>query len=226
VFDLDGPGAEAAARRIGGKGYQVDVMDRTSLAEAFRRFSRDLGPAVVWVNNAGIVPHGASATLPESVWERAIGVMLTGAFWGSQIAGQQMLERQRGCILNMASVNAYAAIEGRAAYASAKAGLVQLTRVLGVEWAARGVRVNAIAPGVIATDMAIEGERQGYSNMQVYRERTPMGRLGSVGDVAEAALFLASDEASFITAECLRVDGGWLAYQYFHPAVAYGEPRP
>lgn len=223
LFDIDGAAAEAAARRVGGFGYQTDVMDRASLVRAFSEFTAAAGPVDVFVNNAGIVPHGASATLPESVWERAIGVMLTGAFWGCQIAGRQMLERGQGCILNMASINAYMAIEGRAAYASAKAGLVQLTRVLGVEWAGRGVRVNALAPGVIATDMAVEGEQQGYSTMQVYRDRTPMGRLGEVSEVAEAALFLASDEASFITAECLRVDGGWLSYQYFHPAVAHVE---
>lgn len=223
IFDLDAEAAEAAAARVGGHAYAVDVSDREALGRAFTRFLRDAGQVDVWINNAGIVSHGASATLPPEVWERAIGVMLTGAFWGCQLAGRHMLERRRGVILNMASINAFAAIEGRAAYGAAKAGLVQLTKVLGVEWAPMGVRVNAIAPGVIATEMAARGEEKGYSSLSVYRKRTPMGRLGEVSEVAEAALFLASDEAAFITAECLRVDGGWLAYQYFYPAVDHAE---
>lgn len=225
IFDIDGPAASTAAAVVGGFGYAVDVMDRTSLESSFQLFVHDAGPVDIWINNAGIIPHGSSATLPAHVWERAIGVMLTGAFWGCQIAGKHMLERKSGTILNIASINAFMAIEGRAAYSAAKAGLVQLTKVLGVEWAPSGVRVNAIAPGVIATDMAIEGEEKGYSNLSVYRQRTPMGRLGEVSEVAEAALFLASDQASFITAECLRVDGGWLSYQYFYPATANIEPK-
>lgn len=126
-----------------------------------------------------------------------------------------MLAQGRGVIVNLASVNAFKAIEERAAYCTAKAGIVMLTQALGVEWAERGVRVVAIAPGPVETDMVKELFVQGKASADLYKRRTPLHRLGTLQDVVDATLFLASDHASFITAETLRVDGGWVAYQMF-----------
>ena len=126
-----------------------------------------------------------------------------------------MLAQGKGVIINMASVTGLLHIEGRAAYSVSKAGVIALTEALGIEWANRGVRVVGIAPGVVATPMAQAVFDAGVASQATYERRTPMHRLGSVDEIADAALFLASDEAAYITAETLRVDGGWTAYQLF-----------
>jgi len=225
IFERDKTRAGQAAMAVGSRAYTVDVSDYQALSNAVDDLVSETGRLDVWINNAGLVPHGKSETLPVAVWQRAIDVMLSGAFYGCQLAGRVMLKQGRGSIINVASVNALAAIEGRAAYSAAKAGLIQLTRVLGVEWARRGVRVNAVAPGVIETEMVQEAIASGAADIEAYRLRHPLGRLGQVEEVAEAVLFLASEEASYVTAECLRVDGGYLAYQYFYPAATWDPER-
>ena len=126
-----------------------------------------------------------------------------------------MLLQGQGVIINLASVDAFKAIEERVAYCTAKAGIVMLTQALGIEWAKRGVRVVAVAPGPILTELVKQVIADGKASVEMYEKRTPLHRLGTVEDVAEAVLFLASDEATYITAETLRVDGGWVAYQLF-----------
>lgn len=225
ILDLDKTRAEDAARAVDGRAYTVDVGDYHALERAIDDLVQQTGRLDVWVNNAGIVPHGRSETLPVAIWQQGIDVMLSGAFYGCQLAGRVMLEQGHGAIINMASVNAFAALEGRATYAAAKAGLVQLTNVLGVEWAQRGVRVNAVAPGVVETEMVRDAVDAGAADVESYRLRHPLGRLGRVEEVADAVLFLASEEASYVTAECLRIDGGYLAYQYFYPAATWDPDR-
>ena len=141
--------------------------------------------------------------------------MLSGAFYCAQAVGRRMLARRSGVIVNVASVNAYQPIEGRAAYSVAKAGLVSLTEALGIEWASRGVRVVGVAPGVVMTDLVAAGIVAGTASLDTYQRRTPMHRLGEIDEVAEAVAFLASPAASYIVGETLRVDGGWTAYQLF-----------
>jgi NAD(P)-dependent dehydrogenase (short-subunit alcohol dehydrogenase family) len=118
-------------------------------------------------------------------------------------------------IVNIASVTGMLHIEGRAAYSVAKAGVIALTEALGIEWASRGVRVVGVAPGVVLTPMVHELFDQGAVDRATYEQRTPLRRLGTVEEIAEAVFYLASDEASYITAETMRVDGGWTAYQMF-----------
>lgn len=120
-----------------------------------------------------------------------------------------------GIIVNMASLTGYLAVEGRVAYTAAKAGLIMLTQALGIEWADRGVRVVGLAPGVVLTEMVEKGLAEGTASQEMYERRTPMRRLGTPQEIAEAVLYLASDEASYIVGEVLRVDGGWGAYQLF-----------
>jgi NAD(P)-dependent dehydrogenase (short-subunit alcohol dehydrogenase family) len=169
----------------------------------------------VWVNNAGIARIGAAEAMSPTDWDESLAVMLSGVFYCSQAAGRQMLAQGGGVIINIASVDGFKAIEGRAAYCTAKAGVIMLTQVLGIEWAQRGVRVVGIAPGVVLTELVKQVIADGWASSTRYETRTPLRRLGTVEDIAEAAVFLASDEASYITAETLRVDGGWVAYQLF-----------
>jgi NAD(P)-dependent dehydrogenase (short-subunit alcohol dehydrogenase family) len=141
--------------------------------------------------------------------------MLSGAFYCAQAAGRQMLAQGSGVIVNIASVQGYQYIEGRVANSVSKAGLIMLTEALGIEWAGRGVRVVGVARAGVLTGQVRQEIAEGTASLEAYERRTPLHRLGTVEEIAEAVLFLASDEASYITAETLRVDGGWVAYQFF-----------
>lgn len=187
-------------------GQSVDLVDR--LVEEY-------GTIDVWVNNAGVAHKGPAEVLPADQWRETIDVMLSGAFYCSQAVSGPMLARGEGVIVNIASVIGCSPIEGRVAYGTAKAGLMMLTESLGIEWARRGVRVVGVAPAVVMTDMVRKGLEEGTATVEAYERRTPMRRLGTPDEIADAVLYLASDEASYITADTLRVDGGWTAYQYF-----------
>jgi NAD(P)-dependent dehydrogenase (short-subunit alcohol dehydrogenase family) len=168
----------------------------------------------VLVNNAGRTLVAASESVPEDDWRRTLDLNLTACFVLSQEIGRSMLARGRGSIINISSVTGAVAFPRRVAYCVSKAGLDMLTRVLAVEWAARGVRVNAIAPGYVATEMVRELSAGGVLDEAALARRTPLGRLATPEEVAEAAVFLASDAASYVTGTVLRVDGGWTAYGY------------
>ena len=173
------------------------------------------GHVDVWVNNAGIAFIAPAELISLQEWDDSIAVMLSGAFYCSQAAGRQMLAQGSGVIVNIASVSGIQYIEGRVAYSVPKAALIMLTQALGIEWAKRGVRVVGIAPGVVMTEMVQKSLDEGSGNLDAYRRRTPMRRLGTVEEIAEAVLFLASEQASYIVGEVMRVDGGWAAYQMF-----------
>ena len=221
ILDVDKTRAEMAATALNGRAWVVDVSDYGALSRAVDEMVQRFGTLDGWINNAAVFPVSAAETMSVDTWRQAIDVMLSGAFFGCQLAGRVMLKQRHGFIINVASMSAFSATQGNAAYSAAKAGLVQLTRVLGVEWAGRGVRVNAVAPGHIATEKVREAIEKDPTIMEARRLRHPIGRLGQVGEVAEAILFLASEDASYITAECLRVDGGSLAYQYLYPAATW-----
>jgi NAD(P)-dependent dehydrogenase (short-subunit alcohol dehydrogenase family) len=194
---------------------QLDVRDPAACRGLADAVAAEHGKIDVWVNNAGVWHRAPAETMPAAMWEDSLAVMLSGAFYGSQAAAAHMLPAGRGVIINISSVEAYQIVEGHVAYSVAKAGLLQLTEALGVEWAGRGVRVVGVAPGVLATGWLERDAAWGAALAQTYERRTPMHRLGQPEEVAEAVLYLASDEASYITAETLPVDGGWIAYQLF-----------
>jgi NAD(P)-dependent dehydrogenase (short-subunit alcohol dehydrogenase family) len=193
----------------------LDVRDPAQSRALVADVVKTYGRLDVWINNAGISTIAPAETLDSAEWDALVAVNLSGVFYCAQAAGQQMLAQGKGVIINIASVTGLLHIEGRAAYSVTKAGVVALTEALGIEWAKRGVRVVGIAPGVVVTPMAQVVFDQGIAPRSTYERRTPMHRLGTVDEIAEAALFLASDEAAYITAETLRVDGGWTAYQLF-----------
>jgi 3-oxoacyl-[acyl-carrier protein] reductase len=220
VTDIDGDAGRSAVddlRRAGATAtfMELDVRDQARIEAVVGELVTEHGRIDVWVNNAGIARKGPAESLSRADWDDSLAVMLSGAFYCSQAVGREMLARGSGVIINVASVNGYFPIEGRVAYSVAKAGLVMLTEALGIEWAARGVRVVGVAPGVVMTDLVAQGIAAGTASIEVYERRTPMRRLGQIDEVAEAVVFLASGAASYIVGETLRVDGGWTAYQLF-----------
>lgn len=168
------------------------------------------GPVDILVNNAGINIRGLAHELTEDDWDRVIDINLKAPFLCARRFGPGMAERGWGRILNLGSILSVIAIPGRAPYASAKAGLLNLTRVLALEWAQSGVTVNALCPGPFATEMNLPllNDPEKY---QAFVAKIPMGRWGELHEVAGAALFLASDASSFVTGSALFVDGGWTA---------------
>jgi NAD(P)-dependent dehydrogenase (short-subunit alcohol dehydrogenase family) len=169
----------------------------------------------VWVNNLSVARKGAAEALTHEAWQESVDTILSGTFYCSQAVGRHMLAQGRGVIANVTSVDGYQAIEGSASSCAAHAGLVMLTQVLGIEWASRGVRVVGIAPGALATDFRQDGANEGSDVVRAYERRTPLKRMATVEEVAEAILYLTGEEASYVTAETMRVDGGWTAYQLF-----------
>lgn len=220
IADIQLDKAEAAVQQLQSQGIQavalpLDVrVPQQSLAvvdEVLRRFKR----LDVWVNNAGVAHHYDSFDLPPEMWQTGMDVLLSGAFYGCQAAGRAMRDQGGGCIVNIASVNGFVAQPRRAVYATAKAGLIMLTRVLASEWAVHNIRVNAVAPSPVATSgMAKFGQTQGFAADDIYVQRHPMKRMADMREVTEAVLFLSNDESAFITGETLPVDGGWVAYGY------------
>jgi 3-oxoacyl-[acyl-carrier protein] reductase len=165
----------------------------------------------VLVNNAGVPMAADSLELSSSDWRRTLEVDLSAVFFCSQEAGRHMLARGSGSIVNIASVQAFTPLARRVAYATAKAGVVGMTKSLAAEWAP-AVRVNAIAPGYVATPMIEELVREGHVDREAVARRTPMRRMARPEEIASAVVFLASDAASYITGETLMVDGGWSSW--------------
>lgn len=213
---LEGEGARVLRCDLAGTGADVDCdITRPEDCEraaqvAVERWGRLDG----MVNCAGVSKPHDSLTLPPGDWARMVDVQLNGAFYLAQACGKRMQERG-GAIVFITSTNAEAAFPRRAAYCSAKAGVAMLTKVLAIEWAASGIRVNAVGPAYVATEMTKRNIAAGNASEEQIKGRIPLGRLAQPGDVADAVSFLLSDKASFVTGHSLYVDGGWLAYGFF-----------
>ncbi len=212
LWDLDGAAATETAARFGGTGHACDVRSRADVERAHAETIAAHGRVDVLVNNAGVALAGPSETFSDADWDASIGVMQTGVFLVSQVVGNGMLERRSGSIVNISSINAWAAFPMRLAYCAAKAAVVAMTEVLAIEWADRGVRVNAVAPGVTRTALVQKGIDEGVIDVDRYIARTPLHRFGEPDEIARAVLYLANEEdGSFVTGTTLRIDGGWSA---------------
>ena len=211
--DVEVGGAEAVAKEIVERGGHaiavgVDVGDFRQVQAFVDRVVGEFGRLDVMFANAGIAHSAPFLEHPEEQWHRVLRVNLTGVFLCCQAAARQMVKQGGGRIIITASINGFRGVENLVGYNVAKAGVVELTRTMAVELAQHRVAVNAIAPAQIDTRMtrSLPAEAR-----QRRAERIPMGRFGEPDEVARAALFLASDEASFITGHTLAVDGGYLA---------------
>jgi len=212
LWDLDGAAATETAARFGGTGHACDVQSRADVERAHAETIAAHGRVDVLVNNAGVALAGPSETFSDADWDASIGVMQTGVFLVSQVVGNGMLERRSGSIVNISSINAWAAFPMRLAYCAAKAAVVAMTEVLAIEWADRGVRVNAVAPGVTRTALVQKGIDEGVIDVDRYIARTPLHRFGEPDEIARAVLYLANEEdGAFVTGTTLRIDGGWSA---------------
>lgn len=206
---------EIAAREIEELGRRTlrvtsDVSDRAALERVLSTALDAFDQVDILVNSAGRTKRGPTIDFSEDDWNDILDTNLTGTLRACQVFGRHMLERQSGSIINIASLSTFVALHEVAAYSASKAAVGSLTKSLAVEWSSRGVRVNAIAPGVFRTalnEKLLDETERGRE----FLLRTPMRRFGNVAELAGAAIFLASDAASFVTGEILAVDGGFLA---------------
>jgi 3-oxoacyl-[acyl-carrier protein] reductase len=197
--------AEEIASEIGGIAFAANVGDTAEAKDLVERVESALGDVDVLVNNAGITRDTLIARMSDEEWEEVIETNLRGTFNTCRAVARKMLRRRSGAIVNLSSVVGIHGNPGQANYAASKAGIIGLTKALARELGSRGVRVNAVAPGYIATELTdvLSEEIRG-----AILGNTPMGRLGDPEDVAAAVRFLCSDEAAFITGDVLLVDGG------------------
>jgi NAD(P)-dependent dehydrogenase (short-subunit alcohol dehydrogenase family) len=210
---------ERTATSIGEMGgsalaIEVDVTDETAVERMVRTTVDHFGRLDILVNNAGIAVVGPPEDLSTSDWQRVIDVDLTGVFLGARSAARQMIAAGHGGhIINIASILGAVASEPAPApaYSAAKGGVINLTRDLAVQWAPKGILVNAIGPGYFPTDMTAEA----FSNREFIQEierRTPLGRVGKLEELKGIIVFLASDASSYVTGQTIFVDGGWTAW--------------
>lgn len=188
----------------------LDVSDRSSCGSFAQVIEKRFGRLDALVNNAGIFRPSASAQMAEKDWRAVLDTNLTGAFFCSQAVYPLLRQSGAGAIVNISSINGQAGWPGRANYASSKTGLIGLTRTLAVEWAADNVRVNAVAPGYVNTELLTK--RAEVLNEDALKSRIPLGRIAEPVEIASVVVFLISDESSYITGQAIFADGGWLIY--------------
>ena len=194
------------------RGERLDVRDWGDVAGFFQRVLATHGRLDVSVNNAGVTAIEPSLEMPEEAWSEVLAVNLSGVFACAQAAGRAMAERGSGSIISLASAAAVLSLPGRAPYCATKGAVISLTRVLGVEWAERGIRVNAIGPGWVRTDLVGDAIAAGKLDEAGIQRRTPLRRLARPDEIAEVALFLASDRSSYVTGQTLFPDGGFTSF--------------
>jgi 3-oxoacyl-[acyl-carrier protein] reductase len=216
AVDLDAAAAQATADSQENpdlvRGFQADISDPASCERCAEQVLEWSGRVDVLCNNAGIFDGYESAhELPVEVWQRVIAVNLGGPFMMARAFIPAMLEQGKGVILNTASNMAFSGGGGGCAYVASKHGVIGLTRQLTFEYGRRGIRVNAICPGATATGMTLPGEvPEGFPDIAAEVERTSAGRFADPHEIAQMAVYLASDRASFVHGSSILIDGGWL----------------
>lgn len=203
VKEIEAEGGEA-------KAFALDVRDVAGIGATFDAISAHFGQLDILVNNAGLGDNHPAEDVTEDDWDTMMNVNLKGAFFVAQAAGRIMLKQGAGSIVNMSSQASSVGICDHAVYCATKGGVDQFTRVLALEWGHRGVTVNAVAPTFIYTPGTAERLDQ-PAYLKSVLDRLPIGRVGTIGDVAGAVIYLASPAATLVNGEILKVDGGWTA---------------
>jgi NAD(P)-dependent dehydrogenase (short-subunit alcohol dehydrogenase family) len=188
----------------------LDVTSEKDVRALQEKLDQDFGAVDILVNNAGINIRGNIEDLSQADFEAVMGTNVTGSFLCAKVFGPGMCQRNWGRVINLGSILSVISMAGRTPYASSKAAVLGLTRTLALEWAGKGVTVNAICPGPFATDMNLQLLND-PAKYKAFVEKIPVGRWGELHEIAGAALFLASDAASYVTGNMLFVDGGWTA---------------
>jgi NAD(P)-dependent dehydrogenase (short-subunit alcohol dehydrogenase family) len=213
VLEIDASCAETAAGELGeldvdAQAYPTDVANREQVDAAFEAVVRDFGRLDIAVNNAGISrvgPHTQDVT--DEDWHDSIAVMQTGVFYCMRAAGRIMLPQKSGCVINISSIRGFSPNTGRMTYCAPKAAVIMMTKVAAGEWAPHGVRVNAIAPGVLRTPMWDADVARGALDEQFYLDVVPAHRLGTPTEVGRLAVYLCSDDAAYLTGSVVTIDG-------------------
>jgi len=215
LSDINEAGVLAAAEKLGAAGsYACDMGDAAQVSSMFERIASEHGPIHALVNNAGVAMPGDFLTYELESFERVIDINLRGVFQATQLAARVMVEHTiEGAIVNMSSINAQVAIPAIPAYCASKGGVMQLTKVAALALAKNNIRVNAVGPGSIDTEM-MAGVNANPDAFKTAMSRTPLGRAGHASEIGDVVAFLCSKKASYITGETIYVDGGRLGLNY------------
>ena len=216
VSDIDADGARNAADELGSGAVAItcDMGAPEEITALFDRIEADIGPVSILVNNAGIARPGPFLETTLEQFQAVLNVNLTGAFLATQRAAKTMIAHQiEGAVVNMSSINAVVAIPQIAAYCASKGGVAQLTKAAALALAPHNIRVNAVGPGSIDTEM-MASVNANPDAMAMVMSRTPLKRVGTPREIADVVAFLASDKASYITGETIYVDGGRIGMNY------------
>jgi 3-oxoacyl-[acyl-carrier protein] reductase len=208
VVDMDKESSQAAANGLPGeghRGYKANVTDAAEVQATFKAVEADIGPIGILVNNAGITRDNLIVRMSEDEWDQVLSVNLKGAFNTTKAVARGMMKRREGVIVNIASVIGRMGNAGQANYAASKAGLIGFTKSVAREFASRGIRCNAIAPGFIQTEMTAKLNEDVVEGL---KSQIPLGTLGDPQDVARVVRFLAGPGAAYITGQVIGVDGG------------------
>ena len=216
LTDINGPGVAAAAEKLGGGAVAItcDSGDPAQIESMFDQVESEVGAVSILVNNAGIARPGDFLETSLEQFQSVLDVNLTGTFVAMQRAAKTMVaEGIEGSMVNMSSINALVAIPQIAAYCASKGGVMQLTKAVALALAPHNIRVNAVGPGSIDTEM-MAGVNANAEAMKMVMSRTPLKRVGTPREIADVVAFLASDKASYITGETIYVDGGRIGMNY------------
>lgn len=213
IVDLNPEVGEAAARTLGAHFKTLNVTDSGQIEMVFSEIVQEAGQVDVLVNNAGIVRNTPAENTPDTEWETIMQVNLNGVFACCRTIGRHMLERGQGSIINIASMSGIISNhpQPQAAYNTSKAGVIMLSKSLAGEWAAKGVRVNAIAPGYVATPLTKKGMETDEWR-EVWLSTIPMGRLAEPEEIGPGVVYLASRASSYVTGSVLTIDGGYTVW--------------
>ena len=210
IIDLFQDGVDIAVKKLTDLGYNAigfaaDVTDSVTISNIFKQISKDFGKIDILVNNAGITRDGLLMKMKEADWDMVMNVNLKGTFICTQKVCRYMMKKRTGSIINIASVIGLMGNAGQANYAASKGGTIAFTKSAAKEFASRNIRVNAIAPGFIKTDMTSELPED---VIKEYAKAIPLNKMGEIVDIANCCVFLATEDSSYITGQTIQVDGG------------------